>query len=252
MFELLDAQLILLMAAIFLIAGTVKGVLGIGLPLIGVPLLSFLVPVPSAIALLAIPILLSNIWQLFQGEGLADSLKRFWPLLLALSLGILFGARLLVDLDPTVIDPALGGMLILISLANLIAWRPQISPRLERYLSPAIGLAGGLCGGLTSFFGPPVVLYMVSLRLPKERFISAIAAAYLAGVIPLNASLAYYEILTGEEALVSLCALLPMFAGMALGKQLRQKLPQEIFRKTLLIVLMIIGLMLIRRAFIGA
>lgn len=249
--ELLDPQTLLLGALVFLLSGTVKGVLGIGLPLIGVPLLSFMVPVPTAIALLSIPILLSNLWQMFQGEGLSDAVRRFWPLLLALIVGITIGARLLVEFDQATIDPLLGSLLILISLANLLDWRPRITPNMERYLSPVIGLAGGLLGGMTSFFGPPIVIYMVSLRLPRERFISAIAVAYLCGVVPLNVSLAFYEFLTLDEALVSLAAMLPVFAGMLAGQRLRRLLPQEVFRKTLLIVLMIVGAMLIRRSLLG-
>jgi uncharacterized membrane protein YfcA len=249
--EFLDPQTILLGVLIYLLSGMVKGVLGIGLPLIGVPLLSFLVPVPTAIALLSIPILLSNLWQMFQGEGLGEAVRRFWPLLLALIVGITIGARLLVGFDQATIDPLLGGLLIVISLVNLVAWRPRISPSMERTLSPAIGLAGGLLGGMTSFFGPPIVLYMVSLRLPREHFISAIAVAYLCGVVPLNVSLAVYEFLTLDEALISLAAMVPVFAGLVIGQRLRRLLPQEVFRKTLLIVLMVIGAMLIRRALIG-
>ena len=251
MAELLDPQVILLGALIYLLSGMVKGVLGIGLPLIGVPLLSFLVPVPTAIALLSIPILLSNIWQMFQGEGLGDAIRRFWPLLLTLMVGITIGARLLVGFDQATIDPLLGGLLIAISLTNLVAWRPRITPPMERILGPVIGFAGGLLGGMTSFFGPPIVLYMVSLRLPREHFISAIATAYLCGVVPLNVSLAVYEFLTLDEALISLAAMAPVFAGLLIGQRLRRLLPQEVFRKALLIVLMIIGAMLIRRAMIG-
>lgn len=247
----LDPLILLFAAAVFLVSGTVKGVLGIGLPLIGVPMLSFVVPVPTAIALLSVPLLFSNLWQVFQGDGLLDAIKRFWPLFVTLICGIFFGSRLLVDLDPKVINPALGGMLIFISLTNLLAWRPTITPRAEKFISPAIGLAGGLTGGLTSFFGPPIVLYMVSLRLEREYFISAIGLAYLCGVIPLNLSLAFYEILTVDEALLSAAAMIPVFAGLLLGKRIRQYLPQEVFRKALLIVLMIIGLVLIRRAFVG-
>lgn len=249
--EFLDPVIILFAATVFLVSGAVKGVLGIGLPLIAVPMLSFVVPVPTAIALLSVPLLLSNLWQIFQGEGLLDAIKRFWPLLVALICGIFFGSRLLVNLDPKIINPALGGMLIFISLTNLLAWRPTISRSAERYLSPLVGATGGLLGGLTSFFGPPIVLYMVSLRLEREYFISAIGLAYLCGVIPLNLSLAFYEILTPDEALVSAAAMIPVFAGLLLGKRLRQFLPQEVFRKTLLIVLMIIGLVLIRRSFVG-
>lgn len=248
---LLDLQILILGAAIFLLSGTVKGVLGIGLPLVGVPLLSFLMPVPTAIALLSIPILLSNVWQMFQGEGLRDAFKRFWPLYLSLIVGISIGARLLVNFDPAAIDPVLGSLLIVIALVNLVSWRPRISQRTERLLSPMIGLAGGLLGGLTSFFGPPIVLFMVSLQLPRERFISAIAVAYLCGVVPLNLSLAFYDILTFDTALLSTAALAPVFIGMLIGRRLRQHLPQEAFRKSLLVVLMIIGVTLIHRSLVG-
>ena len=67
-------------AAVFVAGGVVKGTLGIGLPLVSVPLLSLFIPATHAIALVAMPVLVSNAWQAFD-SGKLQSLRRFAPLI---------------------------------------------------------------------------------------------------------------------------------------------------------------------------
>jgi len=62
--------------------GLIKGTLGVGLPLFAVPVMSLFISSTQAIALVSVPVLVSNIWQVWQEGSLKTSLKRFWPLML--------------------------------------------------------------------------------------------------------------------------------------------------------------------------
>ena len=78
-----DAVLIIVAcAAAILFGGIVKGTLGVGLPLFAVPIMSLMIGSTQAIALVAVPVLVSNIWQAWQEASWKASLKRFWPLML--------------------------------------------------------------------------------------------------------------------------------------------------------------------------
>ena len=55
----------------FLLAGFVKGVVGLGLPTISLALLTVLLDLPTAMALLVVPAFSTNLWQGFIGGHLA-------------------------------------------------------------------------------------------------------------------------------------------------------------------------------------
>lgn len=237
--------------AVFFLGGAAKGILGIGLPLIAVPLLSHVVSVPEAIALLSVPIVVSNAYQMFQPGDLGPVLRRFWLLLTGLVVGIVAGAQLLVSLDQYVLSLVLGAFLIVFALYNLVNTRFTISPPLERRLNLFVGLGAGLFGGLTSFFGPPLMMYLIALRLPKDLFVVSIATVYFFCAIPLTISLAAHQILGQRELVLSTVALVPAFAGIFFGQRVRRLVPEETFHRVLLATLILIGLNLIRKAVYG-
>jgi hypothetical protein len=53
--------LIALLTVSLVIAGLVKGVIGVAMPIVALPLLSMLVDVQTAVMLLSVPLVLSNI-----------------------------------------------------------------------------------------------------------------------------------------------------------------------------------------------
>ena len=98
-------QLLLVVALVFLIAGTAKGLIGLGLPTISVGLLALVLPPAEAAALLLLPSLLTNIAQA-AGPELRPLLRRLWPTLLAILPGTLAGSFVIVSGDAAL--PALG------------------------------------------------------------------------------------------------------------------------------------------------
>ncbi len=235
----------------FLLGGLVKGAVGLGLPMVSVPLLSSIVGVPTAVALMSVPALASNAWQMLQGGYFTAAVRRLWPILVALSLGIALGARLLVSSDPRLVQAMLGTVVAVSALLGHFQPEVTLPRRLQAWLGPAAGLLGGLIGGLSSVFGPPIVVYLVALRLPKDEFVASIALVYFTGTIPLGAVLALHGVLGPAEALLAVLATGPVFAGLLVGQWLRARIDQAMFRRILLVMLLLIGLNLVRRALAG-
>ncbi len=235
----------------FFLGGLVKGVVGLGLPLVSVPLLSSVVSVPRAIALLSVSVVTTNGWQMVRGGYFTAALRRFWPVLAALWLGITLGAELLVAGDPGLVEALLG---IVVTVSALLGhFQPLVTlpARHQAWLGPAAGLLGGLMGGVSSFFGPPIVVYLVALRLPKDEFVASISLVYFAGTIPLYTALALHGVLRLTELLLASLAAGPVFAGLAAGQWLRGRIDERLFRRALLAVLLLIGLNLVRRGIVG-
>jgi len=63
----ISVELLLLAALVFLLAGVVKGALGIGLPTISISILAQFTDPRVAIALLLLPAIVSNTWQVYRG-----------------------------------------------------------------------------------------------------------------------------------------------------------------------------------------
>ncbi len=248
MLEHLTALEIVLMTVILLLAGLTKGVLGVGLPLLAVPLLSQLVPVPLAIVTLAVSQVLSNGFQAFQGGNFALVWRRFWSLFVALVAALFAGARLLVSLDHRVLGLILGTILLVLTLLNQIPRLFRIEVRHERLMSPLVGALAGFLGGVSSFYGPVLLMYMVALRLEKQFFISAVSTALVIGAVPLLISLILYGAMGRDGFILSALAVLPVFGGLLVGQAIQKRMPQEAFRKGIFVIMLIMGASLVLRA----
>ena len=242
------AALLLWCAASLAVAGVVKGVTGIGIPMVSIALLSLVISVPQAVALLPVPILVANTWQAFRGGRFRSSLQRFRLLILALAVGMVIGAILLKHVDDRVLQAIIGVAVMVFSITSLSTPTLQVPAGLERPLGTAAGAVGGVLGGISSLFGPPILMFLVSLKLPKDEFVAVVGAIYLLGGVFLLAALAGVRVLGGQELLLSALAAPPLLAGMAIGQRLRERISQETFRKGLLITVMMIGVSLLARA----
>ena len=235
------------MAGAFVIGGLVKGLLGVGLPLVVVPLLALVIPSPKAIALMGIPILLSNVWQAVDGGHARYALRRFATVLVPLVVATALTVRLTLGLDVATLDMLVACALLLAIV--LMAWHPKldVEPRRERYWGAVVGALSGAMGGVSSLMGPLLITYLVALRLTREQFIGSISILYLAGALPLYLSMGALGVLGPPELLLSALALAPMFVGMWIGKQVRQYVSEVLFRRLLLGFLTTIAVLLLTR-----
>ncbi|WP_263142772.1 sulfite exporter TauE/SafE family protein [Pseudomonas sp. RIT-PI-AD] len=235
-------------ALVFLLAGLVKGVLGMGLPTVAMGLLALVMTPAEAAAQLLIPSMLTNLWQLFAGPALAGLLRRLWPMLAGICVGTLLGARWLVGSDAGWIAGALGAMLACYGLLGLSARRFGVPPRQEVWLSPLVGLATGLVTGATGVFVIPAVPYLQALRLDKEDLIQALGLSFSVSTLALGAGLLHHGALQATDLGRSLVMLAPAMLGLGLGQWLRHRLSEALFRRLFFIGLIVLGIHLIIEA----
>jgi uncharacterized membrane protein YfcA len=120
-----------------------------------------------------------------------------------------------------------------------------IQPDREKWASAGVGLLSGLLGGVSSLTGPVIITYLSSLRLSREQFVGTISVIYLFAMLPLYVAMAAVGRLGVSELGLSLVACLPMFVGMAIGKRLRYRLSEALFRKLLLGFLVLVAIALL-------
>lgn len=225
----------------FAAAGFVKGVVGMGLPTVAIGLLSIVMPTVSAAAILVIPSLFTNLWQLFAGPQFAGLLRRFVSMMLAVCAGTFMGISVLTGPSAATAGAALGAVLMAYGLFGLFGRRFTVSRRAEPWLSPLIGLTTGLIAGATGIFVIPMVPYLSSLGLAKDDLIQALGLSFTASTIALAAALAYKGQYQMPVIWNSLLAVLPALAGMYVGQLVRDKLRPDVFRRWFFVGLVLLG-----------
>ncbi|MQS40516.1 sulfite exporter TauE/SafE family protein [Xanthomonas translucens pv. hordei] len=227
-------------AAVFCLAGLVKGIAGTGLPTVAMGLLGLWLAPPEAAALLVLPSLLTNLQQAW-GDGAVALLRRLWPLLATLVIGTWLSAGILVGADPALARGGLGGLLALYALLGLSRWQGRLPQRHEPWAGPAAGLATGLLTGATGVFVVPALPYLVALDLSRETLMRALGYCFFTATLTLAIALAWHGAFTRGAVGPSLLALLPTALGMWLGTRLRQRIPAEAFRRVFFLTLLALG-----------
>lgn len=235
-----------MLAVAFLAGGMVKGVIGAGLPTVATPIAATVVDPALAIALTVVPVLVSNIWQTLQGGHYRPVLRAFWPMLLALSLGVFGGAQILVTVEPSVTALVMGALTVAICGYQLSFGGFTVPVAARAWLNPLAGAACGIFGGLAGLFAPTII-YATALRLPKDLLVSLFGLLALCGTLPLYASLTVNRVLAWDELVLSAAAVVPVGLGFIAGKWLRDRISQRTFERILFSMLLLVGLNLIRK-----
>jgi hypothetical protein len=239
---------VLYIAAVFLLAGVVKGVLGIGMPLVIIPMLATMIGPITAMALLAVPNSVINFVQAAQSGYMAGAFRRFWTAYPLVIIGVSVSVSLLLTkLDRDALMTLVGVVVVLIALSQLMSFTLSIPRRAERWCTPLVGIVSGLIGGATSFLGPLMVMYLVALRLEKDQFVGAIALFYMIAGTPFYIGLAVNGYLGWTEIWASCGAAVMIWLGVLLGQRLRARASSELFRKLVLGLLIVIGANMIRK-----
>lgn len=240
-YQQIGPALTLLVILTFLLAGAVKGVIGLGLPTIAMGLLGLAMPPAQAAALLIVPSTLTNIWQLASGGNLRGLVKRLWPMLLMIFLGTLAGSAWLGISSGAWAAHALGAALLLYALVGL--WLPPFSlkPGQEVWLGPVCGALTGLITAATGVFVIPAVPYLGALDLDRDERVQALGLSFTVSTLALAIGLAAQDALGGEALGASLLVLAPALLGMFVGQWLRQRISAQVFKRCFFIGLALLG-----------
>ncbi len=235
-------------AAVFLLAGTVKGVIGLGLPTVAMALLALWMPPAQAAALLIVPSLVTNLWQTGPRATFKPVLRRIGGMQAGIVAGTLGGALWLGVPGGAWASVALGVALVAYALWGLTGRQLHVPPGRERWLGPAVGAATGLVTAVTGVFAMPAVPYMQALGFQRDALIQAMGISFTTSTVVLAIGLAGNGGYPVSALGGSIAMLLPAIGGMALGTWLRKRLPVAVFRRCFLAGLALLGFYMVARA----
>lgn len=228
-----------LVGAVFLVAGCVKGVTGMGLPTVAVSLLGLWMAPAQAAALLVAPSLATNVAQC-RGPHWPALAARLWPAWLALAVVTIVTPG--VSASALVADTGLllGATLVVYGMWGL--WRPALPGLSARapWSGVVAGSLTGLITALTSVFVMPMVPYLQALRLDKDALVQALGLSFTVATLALALRLQNgggLSLWSTETAL----ALGAAFVGLRIGAAARARFSARAFQRTLFVVFIALG-----------
>lgn len=221
---------LILVCLVFVLAGFAKGIIGLGLPTIAMGLLAVVLPPAEAAALLILPSLVTNVWQMADGPHLGHLLRRLWPLNLGVCVGTWLGAALLAGFGGRHGELALGLSLVAYAVSGLAALRLVVPRAAEPLLGPVAGAVTGGITAATGVFVIPAVPYLQAIGLQKDELVQALGLSFTVSTVALAVALAGADAFAPDLVLPSLLALVVALAGMRLGQAVRARLRPQAFR----------------------
>ncbi|RMT81246.1 sulfite exporter TauE/SafE family protein [Pseudomonas viridiflava] len=245
--QTLGIGLISLVFGTFLLAGAVKGVIGLGLPTVAMGLLGLAMFPTQAAALLIVPSIVTNFWQLATGGHLGLLIRRLWPMLAMVFIGTCAGSYWLGMNSAHSMTRALGGALLLYALSGLFLPSFTVASSTERWLGPVCGLITGIVTSATGVFVIPAVPYLQALGLERHQLVQALGLSFTVSTLALAIGLSSTGALGRFELGASLLALIPALLGMLLGQWLRARISAVVFKRTFFIGMAMLGLHLLMK-----
>ena len=237
-----DLLTITAIAGAFFLAGTVKGVIGLGLPTVSLAILTVLIDIPNAMALMLVPSFLTNLYQASIGGYGLLILRRLWPFMLMATITVWLGAIALTRVDFFLPSALLGLLITIYGVISLAGVRLVVSQTRGVWLGPIAGAVNGFLTGMTGSFVFPGVMFLEAAGLTRDQFIQAMGILFTLSTLALGVCLSANNLLNFSQGQISTAALLPALAGMVVGRYVRRLLSPEIFRLVFFTALLMLGL----------
>jgi uncharacterized membrane protein YfcA len=247
-------------SAVFLAAGVVKGISGMGLPTLSMALLGLWMRPSDAAALMVLPSLLTNVAQCL-GPHWRMLVRRLWPLWLCLAAAAVWSPLPDVGSNFGRANLVLGGVLVAYGAWGLVrslrradsrddpaVASPLRPDRVDAAIGAVAGLLTGALTAATGVFVLPLVPYLQTLRLDKTQMIQALGLSFTIATLSLAVRLGNVGLATWTASPVdALLALAAAFGGMALGARIRNRLDAPTFQRALYAVFAVLGLLMLAK-----
>ena len=231
-----------------LLAAFVKGVTGLGFPLIATPTVALLLDIRTAVTVLILPNLFMDSAQVIRDGLPYEIFRRFKALIAPTIVGVFLGTLVLVKTPLWILNLFLGVMVLIFVISNLLKLDFTVSPQQEKFLSPLFGFLSGFLNGVTNAAGPALAIYFYSLKLEKHAFVKSMATIFVTTKLSQLVAISTWNLFNWYTLKLSVLVILFTLAGFYAGIKAQDRINQKKFNRGLLALLAFVGVILIIRA----
>ncbi len=233
--------------AILLMAGTIKGVIGLGLPAVSVGVLGLFMPPVQAAAILVVPSIVTNIWQGVAGAQFARVLRRIWPLLVGVLVGAWLGSGSLSANGSGHARFWLGIVLAVYGVYGLLGRRLVVPPHWEIWLAPLVGVVTGAVTTTTGVSTMPLIIYLAGLeRFERGEVVQALGITFTLCSLCLGSDLLGRSQFDNTLLIATCLAVIPALVGMQFGQMVARRISPLLFRRCFFSGMVLLGVQLAR------
>jgi uncharacterized membrane protein YfcA len=238
----MDLYLITMITLGLLAGGFVKGITGMGMPLVSIPLIAAVIGLPGAIGLMTISYIVSNLWQIIANARHAGPIAPLlWRFLICGTLGAGLGSLFMTAAPVDLLSIILGVLLMLYCLTRVLAPDLTVGAAKARHLAPLLGLLSGVLHGATGISSPLGGPYFHAVTSGRQQYLFAVSAMLLLFSVTQGAVLLISGVVEPQLLAWSGLAVIPVFAAMQAGHFLASRINPRIFDYGLLLFLTAMG-----------
>ncbi len=243
----LTTSLSLIAGLVYLLAGILKGTIGIGFPTAVIAFMAIFVDVRTAILLAIIPMIVTNLWQVYRSEQFLITVKEVWPLALTMVVFLAIFSRMSSGFPIPTLSLFVGICIVVFAASSLWFDPPALSPRYKLPVQLLTGFLAGIMGGIAAIWAPPLVIYLSATRAQKEEFVATVGFLLLIGSMTLLITFWQSGAVTLSHAKLSTLLVVPGILGFMIGEKIRGHVNNDTFRKLMLWFFLLMGLNLLYR-----
>ena len=222
-----------------------------GLPTVSLLLLTLFTDLNTAISLIIIPSLVTNIFQGVFGRHLKELINEFWIFFLVSGVFVYIGTFIFLKISVVISTILLSLLIIIYSCMVLLKKNITINNKNSLLAKSLVFSSNGVLTGMTGSLLLPGVFYFQALDFKKEKFIQALGLHFTILSLFLGLSKTHYNhYLTKELLFISFLSCFFAFIGMYVGNYLTKNINEKTFKKVFLFSLIILGILLTIKIYI--
>ena len=225
--------------------GMVKGLTGLGLPMVAVPVLAGFLSVERAVMIMIVPVLVLNIWLSWSLRDCRKDVPELRRVLLPSLPGILLGAGVLYFASERLLATGLAIWILVYLIWRLFNPTMKLADGTRRRVAPAVGFGAGVMQAATGISAPVLVPFVDGLNLSPRGYVFTVATVFsvLSGThFIVMMLLQAYSL---EQLTESIVAVIPAIVFVPLGSKLRNVIEPEVFTRIIRVLMFIIAIRLI-------
>ena len=242
--ELLIEFLIVFSIIIFF-SSLVHGSIGFGFPMIATPLLAMVTDMKTAILYIAIPTLLINLISIYSEGNFLQAVKKFYPLALIGMIGSAIGTQILIYSSSELFKLLLAFSIFLYLFIQKFKIQMHWIREKKIISMVVFGLFAGIIGGLTNVMASILIIYSLESKHTKKEVIQSTNLCFLFGKVIQIVLFTLHGSFNQELLTISFNSLVVVAVAMFIGLKVKDKIPQESYKKVVKIVLFLIACVLV-------